>query len=106
MQTIIAISERLIKYTNKNYEKILNEFQTNSIYYIRKEIPENQVYCQYEKCEYLPVFVSWLFKRLDSVNDQMEIDYLTDFCSWLHTKKLTHIKLLKPEALEAGTMLN
>jgi hypothetical protein len=106
MQTIEAISVRLINFINKNYAKILKEFQNTSVYYVRKEIPDNEVYCDYEKCDYLPVFISWLFKRLDEVNDQMEIDFLTDFCQWLNKKNLTHIKLLKPEAIEAGTVLN
>jgi hypothetical protein len=39
---------------------------------------------------------------MDEVNDQLEVDYLTDFCGWLNKKKLTHIKLLQPEELEAG----
>lgn len=43
---------------------------------------------------------------MDGVNDQMEVDFLSDFCSWLYRKKLTHIKMMKPEALEAGTALN
>ena len=43
---------------------------------------------------------------MDEDNDQLEIDYLSDFCKWLNKKKLTYIKLLKPEALEAGNILS
>lgn len=69
---------------------------------MRKEIPEREIYCEYENCEYLPVFVNQMLKRLDKDNDQMEIDYLTDFCNWLHSKKLTSIRLIPPQALETG----
>jgi len=36
----------------------------------------------------------------------MEVDFLTDFCSWLYNKKLTFIKLMPPQALEAGLPTN
>jgi hypothetical protein len=41
MRTIEAVSERLVNFINKNYSKILNEYQNSSSYFIRKELPEN-----------------------------------------------------------------
>ena len=41
LQTLEAISERLVKFINNNYYKILKEFQNGSNFYIRQEIPEN-----------------------------------------------------------------
>ncbi len=47
MQTVENISVRLVNFINKNYAKILKQFQNSSAYFVRKEIPDNETYCDY-----------------------------------------------------------
>jgi hypothetical protein len=39
---------------------------------------------------------------MDKDNDQLEVDFLVDFCQWLYKKSLSYVRLMKPEVLEAG----
>ena len=104
MLTVETITEKLVNFINKNYEKVLEEFQDESKYYIRRTVPpkHQSEYCCYEKCDYLPVFIHAFLKRLDEETDEMEITYLNDLCQWALTKGLTYIKLMKPEVYEVG----
>ena len=42
MLTVETITEKLVNFINKNYEKVLEEFQDESKYYIRRTVPKHQ----------------------------------------------------------------